>query len=130
MKRFFAFIAVLLLTAACGGGEEHGDHPAAVAARDYYRQLFDGRYVDYLAGFNRTGSLPPGYREQLLVNAKQFVAQQKEVHGGVADIRVVTAKEDSLNHKVDAFLMICFNDSAKEEIVVPMMQKGDRWLMK
>lgn len=129
MRCFYVLLLSLFLLTACSE-ERREDDAAAKAAKEYYDHLFGGRYIEYVSGFADTDSLPPSYREQLVVNAKQFVAQQKEAHGDVCDIRIVTSKTDSVAGRTDAFLLLAFADSAKEEIVVPMVERGGRWVMK
>ena len=83
-----------------------------------------------MQGISDIDSLPPVYRDQLLVNVKQFMARQKAEHGGISEVRAVTFKSDSLQHRTDVFLMLCYGDSTKEEIVVPMVERGGAWRMK
>lgn len=121
--------SLALLFFACGGEKSDGNE-AARAAKDYYDKLLAGNYTDYMAGIADIDSLPPSYREQLLANAKQFVAQQKNEHGGIAAVNVVSVRTDSTRNATDALLLFCYGDSSKEEVVVPMLERGGRWLMK
>lgn len=77
-------IAVALLLAACGEKKKNVDQGklAAKAAKHYYEQLLKGDYEAFLNNENRTNNLPDNYRKQLLLNLKQFVAQQDSVHHG------------------------------------------------
>lgn len=115
---------------AMGCSDKDEKDYAAEAAKTYYDSLMAGGYGYYVDGFVDADSIPPSYREQLLVNAKQYAYQIKKVHHGVNDVRIVTSKVDSLTKKTDVFLMLCFGDSVNEEIVVPMVEKDDTWYMK
>lgn len=126
----FFLVAIFLVTVSCRGEKPEPEELAARAAREYYGHLAAGRYDDYLAGVAGTDSIPASYREQLLVNAKQFMALQTKVHHGIGDIQVVRASADSSGRYAEVFLLLCFGDSAKEEIVVPMVDKGGRWMMR
>lgn len=117
-----------LLLAACK--DEPKEDFAAKAAKAYYDSLVKGRYAEYVDGFCNADSLPQSYRDQLIVNAKQFAAQQLTDHGGIADVRTVTSRTDSVNGRTDVFLLLCFGDSTKEEVVVPMVECGGVWKMK
>lgn len=128
-KLFILLALSVLLSCACSR-EKQEDNAAAKAAKEYYDYLLAGRYADYVDGFADADSLPPSYREQLLANAKQFMAQQKAEHGGIAEVGVVSVKTDSTTMQTSAFLMLCFGDSTREEVVVPMTERGGRWLMR
>lgn len=117
-----------LLLAACK--DEPKEDFAAKAAKAYYDSLVQGRYAEYVDGFSNADSLPQSYRDQLVVNAKQFAAQQQSDHGGIADVRIVASRTDSINGRTDVFLLLCFGDSTKEEVVVPMVEHGGVWKMK
>ena len=118
-----------LFSASCSGDSEKEDL-AVKAAKEYYDALIAGRYGEYVKGFANADSLPPTYDEQLATNAKQFMAQQKEEHGGIDSVRAVYSRTDSVEKTTEAFLLLCFSDSTKEEVVVPMTQQGSVWKMK
>ena len=103
---------------------------AAEAAKSYYDSLMSGGYAYYVDGFLTADSIPSAYREQLIVNAKQYVHQAKAAHHGINDIRIVGSKVDSLTKTTNVFLMLCFGDSVNEEVVVPMIESNGVWLMK
>lgn len=129
MRHLSIAIVALFLFCACSE-EKRDDNVAAKAAKEYYDHLLAGRYLDFINGMADADSLPPSYREQLLANAKQFVAVQKENHGGLVDVRVVSTRTDSVLGRTEAYLLLCFGDSAKEEVVVPMVERDGKWLMK
>lgn len=120
----------LLMMLSCTGKEMTKEDLAALAAKSYYDSLMAGGYAYYVDGFNDTDSLPPHYREQLIVNAKQFVLGQKEAHKGVERVRIINAETDTVTKVTNVFLALCFSDSITEEIVVPMVEKGGEWKMR
>ena len=126
-----AIAAMMFLVMSCGGnqGPSREDF-AAKAAKEYYDSLIGGGYGYFTDGFNGTDSLPQHYREQLVVNAKQFFLAQEKAHHGVKNVRIVTAKTDSTTNITNVFLMLCFGDSVNEEIVVPMLEVNGVWKMK
>ena len=124
----FLGAAIGLLAFGCSGNA--GRDYAAEAAKAYYDSLMAGGYAYFVDGFLTGDSIPPSYREQLIVNAKQYVSQTKEAHHGVNDIRVVCSKVDSVAKTTNVFLMLCFGDSVNEEVVVPMVAKDGVWYMK
>ena len=132
MRHILIVIAVMmLLLVSCGGdnGPSREDI-AANAAKAYYDSLLAGGSAFFSAGFIGTDSLPPHYREQLVVNAKQYILEQKKQHQGINGVKIVTAKTDSVTNVTNVFLTLCFGDSVNEEIVVPMIEKNGVWKMK
>lgn len=129
MKRIFLVLFIFGLV-ACSDKEKQQEDLAAKAAKEYYDALTSGQYDKYLSGIVDIDSLPPSYREQLLVNAKQMIAQQQSEHGGIKEVKTIVSKCDSVQKRTDVFLMLCYGDSTKEEIVVPMVECNGEWKMK
>ena len=126
----FMTIALSAVLLSCSGNDKSPADMAAEAAKGYYDHLVAERYADYVSGLSGTDNIPASYREQLVVNAKQFVAEQRKEHGGISTVNIVRATADSVNHTADVFLQLCFGDSTREEIVVPMVENGGRWLLR
>ena len=103
---------------------------AGIAAKGYYDLLLEGKYQDYVDGFNQPNRLPKGYQDQLLLNAQMFVEQQNEEHKGMKSISVLNAKADTAQHVADVFLQVAYGDSTKEQIVVPMVEVKGEWKMR
>ena len=66
----------------------------------------------------------------MLAGAKQFMARQREEHGGIARVSVVKYVADSVARQTNVFLLLCFGDSTREEVVVPMVEGPSGWRMK
>ena len=75
-------------------------------------------------------SIPDSYRRQLEANAKMFIARQKDEHGGICDVKILNCVNDSAETTANAFLLLTFVDSLREEIVVGMVKHQGRWLMR
>ena len=103
---------------------------AGIAAKGYYDLLLEGKYQEYVDGFNMPNKIPDGYRSQLVLNAQMFVEQQNEVHQGMKKVVVLSAKADTVHHVADVFLSVTYGDSTKEQIVVPMVKVKERWKMR
>lgn len=103
---------------------------ALQAAKVYYDQLLHGDYAAFVDGMNMNDTVVPAYREQLITNMKMYLGQQKKEHMGIKEVKALQAVRDSVNNKVDAFLLFCFNDSTKEQVVVPMIEKDGVWIMR
>ena len=79
---------------------------------------------------NGADGYPESYRQQLVINAKQYMAGMRTRHSGVSDIVVTRAETDTLGGYTNVFMLITFADSIREEIVVPMVKRGNEWKMK
>ena len=103
---------------------------AGIAAKGYYDLLLEGKYQEYVAGYNQPCRLPDSYQKQLLLNAQMFVEQQQAEHKGMARVDVINAKADTAHHVADVFLLVVYADSTKEQIVVPMVEVNSEWKMR
>ena len=94
-------LAMVLALAACA---PKASDPAEVASRTaklYYDALLEGNY-DVL----------------------------RESHQGIASFEVARVEYDGKGHAANVFLNVHFADSTKEQIVVPMVERDDLWLMR
>ena len=125
-------IAVALLLAACGEKKKNVDQGklAAKAAKHYYEQLLEGDYEAFLNNENRTNNLPDNYRKQLLLNLKQFVAQQDSVHHGIDSITLGASHFSTKNNTASVFLLFCYGDKTTEQVVVPMVKERGKWILR
>ena len=103
---------------------------AAMAAQGYYQHLQQGDIDNYLAGVAGYDSLPEGYKSELKVNMKMFLARQKAEHGDIVSVETSNAKTDSTLNVVYALLNIQYADSMREEICVPMVERQGKWVMR
>ena len=125
-------IAVALLLAACGEKKQDIDQGklAAKAAKHYYEQLLKGDYEAFLNNENRTNNLPDNYRKQLLLNLKQFVAQQDSVHHGIDSITLGASHFSAKDNTASVFLLFCYGDKTTEQVVVPMVKERGKWILR
>ena len=128
LRLLLFFLVSLLFCTHCA--KLSPEELAALAAKGYYTHLAAGEYEQFLEGRVGAAELPDGYREQLLVAYKQFMARQQREHHGIREVQVGNARTDSVLHYTSVFLVLCYGDSTREEIVVPMVQHNGRWLMK
>ena len=125
-------IAVALLLAACGEKKKNVDQGklAAKAAKHYYEQLLKGDYEAFLNNENRTNNLPDNYRKQLLLNLKQFVAQQDSVHHGIDSITLGASHFSAKDNTASVFLLFYYGDKITEQVVVPMVKEHGKWILR
>ena len=133
MKNILYLVIAIVMLSLASCHTSDGPKPedlAARAAKAYYDYLVAGNYAAYVDGFYRPDSIPGSYREQLVTNAKMYVAQLKDDHRGLSAVEIAGAKADTVRHVGHAFLVLCFKDSVREEIVVPMVLHDGNWYMK
>ncbi len=125
-------IAVALLLAACGEKKKNVDQGklAAKAAKHYYEQLLKGDYEAFLDNENRTNNLPDNYRKQLLLNLKQFVAQQDSVHHGIDSITLGASHFSAKDNTASVFFLFYYGDKTTEQVVVPMVKERGKWILR
>ena len=124
------FLFVLSLASCRNAEGPKPEEQAARAAKIYYEYLRDGKYAAYVDGFYRPDSIPPSYREQLIVSAEQYAWQMKQDHKGLDSVGISTAKVDTAKHVGHVFLVLCFKDSVREVIVVPMALHHGNWMLR
>lgn len=126
----FLLMAILLLC-GCSRQGQSPEEQAGVAAREYYDRLLAGDIDAFLNGKADIDSVPADYRSQMYAACEQYKKELDETHGGVAAITVSNARKDSTQQMMmQAFLLLNFRDSTKEEIIVPMVQRGEVWKLR
>ena len=124
MKKILFFLLSVMSLFSCKG------YYAGIAAKGYYDMLLEGRYDEFVEGQNMPHRIPEGYRQQLVLNAKMFVEQQKNEHRGMKAFQILDAKADTAHHIADVYLSVTYGDSTKEQIVVPMVEVEKKWKMR
>ncbi len=127
---FFAMLSMVMGFSSCKKEVSDPACEAGNAAKEYYDMLIAGKVDAFVAGCNKPERIPDSYQEQLLLNARMFVEQQTTEHRGLSAVRVCSAKADTARHVAEVFLQICYADSTKEQILVPMVRVGDTWKMR
>ena len=125
----FLLMAILLLC-GCSQQDQSSEEQAGIAAKEYYDRLLAGDIDGFLKGKADMDSVPADYRSQMYAACEQYKKELDETHGGVAAITVSNARTDSTQQMMQAFMLLNFKDSTKEEIIVPMVQRGDVWMLR
>lgn len=126
----FLLMAILLLC-GCSRQGQSPEEQAGIAAKEYYDRLLAGDIDAFLKGKADIDSVPADYRSQMYAACEQYKKELDETHGGVAAITVSNARKDSTQQMMmQAFLLLNFRDSTKEEIIVPMVQRGEVWKLR
>lgn len=130
MKKIFFFLLSVMSLFSCKEKTPDPGFYAGIAAKGYYDMLLEGRYDEFVEGQNMPHRIPEGYRQQLVLNAKMFVEQQKNEHRGMKAFQILDAKADTVHHLADVYLSVTYGDSTKEQIVVPMVEVEKKWKMR
>lgn len=130
MKKILFSLFCVMSLFSCKEKAPDPGYYAGIAAKRYYDLLLEGKYDEFVAGQNMPHRIPEGYRQQLVLNAKMFVEQQKDEHRGMKDFQVLDAKADTAHHVADVYLTVTYGDSTKEQIVVPMVEVENKWKMR
>ena len=130
MKKILFSLFCIMSLFSCKEKAPDPGYYAGIAAKGYYDLLLEGKYDEFVAGQNMPHRIPEGYRQQLVLNAKMFVEQQKDEHRGIKDFQVLDAKADTAHHVADVYLTVTYGDNTKEQIVVPMVEVENKWKMR
>ena len=124
-------LLVMAMTAvACAPKADDAAQVAGRTAKLYYDALLGGRYEEFVAGIDGHLGKQEDYDRQLAANARRFMDRQKEAHQGVASFAVVKVECADSAHAANVFLQVCYADSTREQIVVPMVEREGVWLMR
>src|SRR5574344_1745633 len=129
MKKILISFCIALALFSCNGKKDPGQL-AASAAKNYYDLLIDGKWDGYVNGLYKPDTIPDTYRKQLVENAKMFVGQMNEEHGGLKRIHIEDVKTDTTRHTANVFLIFHYGDSTAEEVVVPMVETKGKWKLR
>ena len=132
MRRLiYALMLVAVVAIVACSKKTGGDNKAAAYfAKGYYERLIEGNYEGYVDALNYPDSIPSSYRRQLVLNAKLFTEKQKSIHGGWVGVEIAGCVIDSLSPTAQAILNLCYADSTREKVVVPMVERDGRWYIR
>ncbi len=132
MRRLiYALVLVAVVAIVACSKKTGGDNKAAAYfAKGYYERLIEGNYEGYVDALNYPDSIPSSYRRQLVLNAKLFTDKQKSIHGGWVGVEIAGCVIDSLSPTAQAILNLCYADSTREKVVVPMVERDGRWYIR
>lgn len=123
-------VAVGLMVACAKKEDFPQEDVVANTAKLYYQYLIEGKYSDFVAGMDRHVERSQNDERQLVENAKLYVQQMKQQHQGLKSVDIVSSKVDTVQHMAMVFLMMEFADNTKEQVLVPMVEKDNIWLMR
>ena len=132
-EKLTALVLSLMATVmclSCSHEDAKPDFAAAAAAKEYYDSLNNGGHEYFTTMSLPAERIPESYREQLVANTKMYLAGLRNEHKGISEVRVIDCKNNPRQSTAEAYLLLCFSDSVKEEIVVPMVKRSGKWMMR
>lgn len=131
MKHLLFIVIAFVCFSACSDALSV-EEEAAKAAQSYYQLLVNDQTEMFLQGKIGADSFPLGYRRQIQKVYEQYVSEVKDGHGGIREVLISDniGRVDTSKQLVYAFLVLCFGDSTREEITVPMVEQNGIWKMK
>ncbi len=125
-------VVFLLCLMACSSGTElTAEKQAACAAKGYYDALIYGQPEQWVAGHSGAELMSSQYRQLLLENARMYLEQQRQVHGGITEVSVCNGRSVFVDSCAVAMLSLSFADATNETVAVPMVCGADGiWRMK
>ena len=72
----------------------------------------------------------PDYDRLLTTNTKLFLKQQQQEHRGIRKADIVGSSYNDKDATANAYLMLTYGDGNTEQVLVPMVRKGELWLMR
>ena len=132
MRRLIYAVMLVAMVAivGCSKKEVKDNKAAATFAKGYYERLIEGNYEGYVDALNYPDSIPSGYRSQLVLNAKLFAEKQKGLHGGWVAVEIADCDVDDASSTAQVILNLCYADSTREKVVVPMVERGGSWYIR
>lgn len=129
MRKALFFLCLTLAACIAISCSKDKKGPEAYAI-EYYTALINNDYAAYADGMEGKKSLPADYREQFINLSRQYANKLNKTHSGLDTILVSKCMLNKDEDMANVFLELCFNDSTKEAVVVPMVKKDNLWLMK
>lgn len=99
-------------------------------AVEYVDSLYNGDYQSAAANTAGAAEASTQYREHLQMLYRNMVEDNTREHGALVSAKCSNVSVDEARHSADVFLHLTFADSTHHEILLPLEQHGDRWLMK
>ena len=131
MKKVFGFAVLLVFVGfvwSCSKAKP--EELVAKTAEQYYSYLLNGDYEAFVDGCYQPDTIRKAYRLQLVENAKMFIDQQRKEHEGIQAFQVVDVQIDTAAHTANVFIDLTFGNGTNEQILLPMVQKDDLWMMR
>ena len=97
------------------------------AAEQCYECLQDGQYEKFVGQIAYADSMSDNYRAQMVDLVKEFAAAEQQRHGKLQMVRITG--DTIIGEQAHVYLQVTYADSTSEEVGLPMVKVGKKWLM-
>lgn len=122
-------VSVLTLFLSCTSPVDECSR-AGHAAVQAFEYLIEGQYEDFVNAYYQPDSIPAGYHDFLVENAKMYYQQLLTERRGLEAVSFVSAQVDTTQHYATVRLLTAYRDSSREAIAVPMIRVGNIWKLR
>lgn len=130
MRKYILFSIIFSVCIMSCKEKTNNENVVGPVAEQYYKYLLEGNYESFVDGTWHEDSIRASYRQELISNAKMYMAQMKEQHQGIKKIELKSVDNDTVHHEANVFFMFTFGDNTIEQIVVPMVEREGVWYMR
>ena len=130
--RLLIIAAALLTLSSCSGRKDpvSTSSDPGKAALTYYGYLADKEYEQYVGAMLLGDSLPQSYRADMTAVIKCYVEREEREKGGIKDVTLSSVRKAADGNSAKVLLNIQFGDSIKEEVLLSLVQKDNRWFIR
>lgn len=126
----FPLLSIFIFTACTNKPKANTGYIAAKAAKNYYKDLINGRYEKFIYGTLAENKIPESYEKQLIVSLKDFIATQTDQHKGIKSVSINSFNLSKDEKSANVFLLLHYVDKTTEQIYVPMIRLKSKWYMR
>ena len=115
------------MTLACSGGLSREQRRVRGAAERCYGYLQNGKYEKFVGQIAYADSMSEDYRAQMVDLIKEFSYAEEKRHGRI--VALAATGDTIIGEQAHVYLQVSYADSTSEEIGVPMVKVGKKWMM-
>lgn len=127
LQIMLACMAMALCMACHNGRLSREERRVRKAAERCYASLAKGRAEKFVKRIAYADSMSEGYRQEMIDLVSEHVHNLKQQHGELQSVKAVGQVVE--DEQAQVFLQLSFADSTCEEVGVPMVKVGGKWLM-
>lgn len=128
------FLPLLLLIMACSKEKQADEAPSCTELNDttaiyYYTLRTKGDFDRYVASMQSCANQPPEYKQRIVNMLRHHQAEINKHRKGISHVEVVRTERHARDSMANAFLSVTFNDSTREEVMLPLVYHEGKWMI-